>query len=229
MVVIVNSPGGTVAASQAIYLSLKKLREDGIKVVALMADVAASGGLYVCMAADKIIAHPGSITGSIGVIIESYEFSSLVKRFEIGVQTIKSGKHKDILSPTRKMDDEEKELLGEMVADVEKQFCEVVADSRRLLLGEVKQFADGRIFSGSRAKDLGLVDELGGFEDAVRIAKELAGISDEEEVLNYVKFQRSFSEVIAGLNIRSLAPDFFRASDNSSILLLWRAPKFKSS
>lgn len=225
LIVVVNSPGGTVAASQAIYLTLKNLREQGIKVVALMADVAASGGLYVCMAADRIVAHPGTITGSIGAIIESYEVSSLLDRFQVGVQTIKSGEHKDIMSPTRKMNEKEKELLGEMVLDVYEQFCETIAGSRGLLLEEVKQIADGRVFDGKQAKDLGLVDELGGFEDAVQTAKELADISDGEEDLKYVKFQRSLSEIIASFNIKSLV-SHFSGESNHFTMPFWRMPRF---
>lgn len=223
LIVVVNSPGGTVAASQAIYLALEKLREQGIKVVALMGDVAASGGLYICMAANQIVAHSGSITGSIGAIIQGYDLSSILSRFQIGVQTIKSGEHKDIMSFTREMTEKEKGLLGGMVMDVHGQFCETIADSRKLPLDRVRQFADGRVFSGSQAKDLGLVDELGGFGDAVRIAKRLAEISDGKEVLKYVKFQRSLSEIISDFHIRSLA-SHFSGESNCFTMPLWRMP-----
>ncbi len=178
LVVRINSPGGTVGASHELFSTFQKFRKRGIKVVALMEDVAASGGFYAAMGADHIIALPGTITGSIGVIIQSYEFSEILKGFKIGIRTIKSGKHKDILSSTRTMTDEERALLQGVVDDAYGQFCTVIAEARKLPIEQVRAVADGRVFTGAQALQLGLVDAVGDFGDAITAAKTLAKIPE---------------------------------------------------
>jgi protease-4 len=177
LVLRINSPGGTVGASQELYATLRDLSEQhGIKIVASMADVAASGGVYVAMAADYILAQPGTITGSIGVIIRAGNLRRLLDKIGVDSDVVKSGRFKDILSVERALSDEERALLQTTIDDTYAQFVGVVAARRQQSVETVKTYADGRIFSGQQALDLGLVDALGGFNQAVNKARELAGI-----------------------------------------------------
>ncbi|MBX2861126.1 MAG: signal peptide peptidase SppA [Vampirovibrio sp.] len=180
LVLRVNSPGGTVGMSQEIYeaiLNLKK--EKGTKVVASLGDVAASGGVYIAMAADEIIANGGTVTGSIGVIIKSGNFRELLDKIGIQSDVVKSGKYKDLLSTDRAMSEEEKALLQETIDDTYSQFVSVVAKGREMSEETVKTFADGRVFTGQQAKGLGLVDELGSLDVAVEKVRVLAGFKTE--------------------------------------------------
>ncbi len=179
ILVRIDSPGGVVAASQEIYDALKKARSKGKPVVVSMGSVAASGGYYIACAADKIVAEPGTVTGSIGVIMKFPILKELFKRLGIGFEVIKSGKYKDIGSMERRMTQEERKLLREVVLDVYDQFVEVVASSRGLPRDSVEKIADGRILTGRQAYKLGLVDTLGGEELALQIACELAGIKEK--------------------------------------------------
>jgi len=163
----INSPGGTVASVQDIYNSILYFKSKKKPVVALMRDVAASGGFYVAMAADKIVAQPGTITGSIGVIMEGANVEGLMQKLGIKVQPIKSGAHKDIGSAFRPMTPEEALLLQQMIDDTYQQFFGVVAANRKAVNPDnLKNYADGRVFTGSQAKALGLIDDLGGEEKA---------------------------------------------------------------
>lgn len=186
VVVRINSPGGTVAASQEIYSSLKKLSAKK-PVVASMGTVAASGGLYVAMGAGKILADEGTLTGSIGVRMEHVNLEELLRFAKIHYETIKSGRLKDIGSNTRPLSPEEREFLEEMMAEIHLQFKEVVAKERNLKMAELEKVADGRILTGAKAKALGLVDEIGGFTRAVEVAAELAGIKGEPELVYAAK------------------------------------------
>jgi len=174
----INSPGGAVAPAQEIYREVQKTVETK-RVVASLGSVAASGGYYIAAAADKIVANPGTITGSIGVIIEFLRLEELLEKIGVDLEVIKSGEFKDIGSPTRKLTGRERELLNEFVAEIQKQFVDSVASGRSLAIEKVQEIADGRIFSGAKAKELGLVDVLGNFEDAVEITKGLAGIEGD--------------------------------------------------
>lgn len=197
LIVRINSPGGTVGASQEIYQAIKKVREKGIPVVASFGDVAASGGVYVAMAANKIVSNPGTITGSIGVIIKSNNLTELYSKIGVSAQVIKSGSHKDILASYRPLTEEERELLQGTIDDTYLQFVEAVAEGRGLDVDKVKSFSDGRIFSGRQAKHFKLVDELGGFQMAVNTAKELAGIEGEPKLLN-LEPEKSWRETLLG-------------------------------
>ncbi len=174
----INSPGGSVGPTQEIYREIRKTIQTK-KVVVSMGSVAASGGYYIAAGADKIVANPGTITGSIGVIMRFVRFEELLNKIGIGLEVLKSGEFKDIGSPNRELTERERELLNALIADIQRQFEESVAEGRNLPLEKVRQIADGRIFSGSRAKELGLVDDLGNFQDAVEIAKNLAGIQGD--------------------------------------------------
>jgi protease-4 len=174
----VNSPGGGVAPSQEIYREVRKTIPTK-KVVASMGAVAASGGYYIASAADKIVANPGTLTGSIGVIMEFVQLEDLLKKLGIGMEVLKSGEFKDIGSPHRRMSEREKELIRNLILEIQRQFVEAVALGRNISVEKVQEIADGRILSGAQSKELGLVDQLGNFEDAVDLAKSMAGIKGE--------------------------------------------------
>jgi len=182
----INSPGGSVGPTQEIYREVRKTIQTK-KVVASMGSVAASGGYYIAAGADKIVANPGTITGSIGVIMHFVRFEELLSKIGIDLEILKSGEFKDIGSPNRELTEREKELLNALIADIQRQFEEGVAEGRNLPLEKVRQIADGRIFSGSRARELGLVDALGNFQDAVEIAKNLAGIEGDVTLVYHEK------------------------------------------
>ena len=174
----IDSPGGGVGASQEIYREIRKTIP-AKKVVVSMGGVAASGGYYIAAAADKIVANPGTITGSIGVIMEFIQMEELLQKIGITLEVIKSGEYKDIGSPHRKLSERERALMNRLILDIKEQFVDAVADGRGLEKEAVQAIADGRIISGAMAKDLGLVDQLGNFQDAVDLAKKMAGIKGE--------------------------------------------------
>lgn len=184
IVLRINSPGGGVAPSQEIYEEVVKTREINKKpVVASMGSLAASGGYYIASAADVIVANPGSITGSIGVLIQVPNISGLLQKIGVRSVVVKSGEHKDLASPTREMTEAEREILQRLLDDVHDQFIDVVAKTRRLDRKKVEGLADGRIFSGREAQSLGLVDQLGNLQDAVGLAANLAGIPGKPKVI----------------------------------------------
>jgi len=188
IVLKVNSPGGAIAPSQEIYREIEKTIPVK-KVVVSMGTVAASGGYYISAAASKIVANPGTITGSIGVIMEFVRVEDLLNKIGVDLEIMKSGEFKDIGSPDRKLTQREREILDAMIMDMQKQFVEAIVRGRGLALEQVQEIADGRIFSGARAKELGLVDVLGNFHDAVEITKELAGIKGDVTLV-YAKKSR---------------------------------------
>lgn len=183
-VVSINSPGGVVAPSQSIYQELRRIREeDDRPVIASIGSVGASGGYYVALGADSILALPGSITGSIGVLMEFPNVSGLMDKVGVEMQVVKAGAQKDLGSPFRAMDAEDEAILGEMVADVHAQFVEVVAAERGLSMEEVTALADGRILSGRQARERRLVDRLGNLEEAIALAGVMAGIGSEPDIV----------------------------------------------
>ncbi len=191
IVLRIDSPGGGVVPSQEIYDAVKRVRNKSNKaVVASMGTVAASGGYYIACATDRIIANPGTLTGSIGVIMEMANVEGLLKKIGVEGVVIKSGRFKDIGSPLRKMSDEDRRLLQAVMDDVHQQFIQAVAEGRSLDVAEVQSLADGRIFTGRQAKEAKLVDELGDLDDAIRLAADLAGIEGEPRV---VEPRRRFS------------------------------------
>lgn len=184
LVLDINSPGGTVASVQNIYSELLRAKEKGKKIVALFRDVAASGGFYIAMAADKIVAEPGTITGSVGVIMQTSNVEGLFEKIGVKVTPITSGKYKDIGSSYRPMTDAEKALLQDMVNDTYTQFFAAVKAGRPDVKPEdLTEYTDGRVFTGQRAYNLGFVDKLGGEEEALQLAGELAGLKDPK-ILN---------------------------------------------
>jgi len=181
IVLDINSPGGSVGAVQEIYSRIQRVKaEKKIPFVALFGDVAASGGYYIASACDKIVAHPGTLTGSIGVIFEVQNMEGLFAKIGFKMDPIKSGAHKDIGSPARPMTPEERKILQDLIDDAYGQFVAAVALGRKMKVEDVKPLADGRIYSGTQAKTNGLVDELGDSHDALMLAAKLGGISDKE-------------------------------------------------
>jgi protease-4 len=191
IVLRVDSPGGGVGASQEIYQEVIKAKKVK-RVVASFGGVAASGGYYVACGADKIVANPGTITGSIGVVMQFANLEELLKKIGYKGYVIKSGAHKDIGSPFREMSPEEKELLQGVIDTVHQQFIKAVADGRKLSIEKVSAIADGRIFAGEQAQTLGLVDELGNLEDTIQIAAAMAGIKGRPSVVYSRKRKASF-------------------------------------
>lgn len=191
IVLRIDSPGGGVVPSQEIHDAVQRVRAKSNKaVIASMGNVAASGGYYIAAATDRIVANPGTLTGSIGVIMETANVEGLLQKLGVEGVVIKSGKFKDVGSPLRKMSDEERSLMQIVMDDVHKQFIEAVAAGRALELADVQALADGRIFTGRQAKDAKLVDELGNLEDAIQLAADVAGIEGEPKV---VEPRRRFS------------------------------------
>ena len=183
VVLRINSPGGTTGASQELGMEITRLRESGVKVVASMADVTASGGYWISACSDYIIASPGTTTGSIGVIMETQDLQGLYEKLGIDSTVFKSGPHKDMGSPSRSLTENEKAILQGMVDDMYDQFVDVVAEGRQMERVRVLELADGRVFTGRQALEAGLVDEMGNYYDALDKAAELAGIEGEPEVV----------------------------------------------
>ena len=195
IVVRINSPGGGVGPSQEIYEEIRKLK--GKKpVVSSMGAVAASGGYYIACGSQKIYANPGTITGSIGVIMQFVNVKDLIEKIGVKGVVVKSGELKDAGSPLRDMTPEERQYLQGVIDNVHAQFVQAVADGRRLDVDAVRKIADGRIFSGEQAKALGLVDALGDQEDAVADAARMAKIEGEPRVVTPPKKKLSILELL---------------------------------
>lgn len=182
----INSPGGSAAASQEIYNAVQKAREDGMIVVASMADVAASGGYYVAASSDRVFADPATLTGSIGVIAMHQDMSELFKKLGIESEVVKSGALKDMLQPTKPLSDEARAVLEALVTQVHEQFVQDVAAGRpKLDVAAVRELADGRVYTGEQAEQNGLIDALGGYQDALAQVWELAGLKGKPEAQEY--------------------------------------------
>jgi protease IV len=184
IVVRIDSPGGGVVPSQEIHDAVKRIRDKQNKlVIASMGTVAASGGYYIAAATDRIVANPGTLTGSIGVIMEMANVEGLMKKIGVESVVIKSGAHKDLGSPFRAMNLEDRTILQNVMDDVHSQFIEAVAAGRSLEIKDVRALADGRIFTGRQAKAAKLVDELGDLNDAIKLAADMAGLEGEPRVV----------------------------------------------
>ena len=202
VVIRLNSPGGTPAAAQEISAEVDRLKQSGKIVVASMGDTAASGAYWIAAGADRIVANPGTLTGSIGVIMEQYNLQGLYGKLGVDTETFKSGAHKDMGSSSRPVTPEERVIFQAMIDDIYAQFVDVVAKGRRKDAAEIRPLADGRVFTGRQAKELGLVDNLGDFQDAVLLAGELAGIPGEPSVVE--------------LGTRSFWQEIFRGTGGST-------------
>jgi len=190
----IDSPGGGVGPAQEIHREILKSKSKK-KVVTSMGSVAASGGYYIACASDLIVANPGTITGSIGVLMRFSNFEELLKKIGIKGMVLKSGEHKDIGSPFREMTPEEKRIMQEVLDNVHQQFIQAVADGRKLDYSKVVQIADGRILTGEQAKNFGLVDKMGNLQDTIDITAKMVGIKGKPNVL-YPKKRISIWELI---------------------------------
>jgi protease-4 len=195
VVLRINSPGGGVAPSQEIYEEVGKLNAKK-PVLTSMGAIAASGGYYIASATRKVYANPGTMTGSIGVVMPFMNVKDLVDKIGLKGMAVKSGQFKDIGSPLREMTPQEHEILQSVVDNVHMQFVNAVAKGRKLPPGDVMKIADGRIFTGEQAKALGLVDALGNLEDTVEAAGKLGGISGEPKVILPPKSKISLIDLI---------------------------------
>jgi protease-4 len=182
VVIRIESPGGGVVPSQEIYQAIKELRKKK-RVVASMGSLAASGGYLIACSAEKIVANPGTITGSISTIMHFANAQDLLKKIGLKASSIQSGKYKDIGSPAREMTADEKAILQSVVDDTHEQFLNVVATCRKIPKETLRSIADGRIFTGQQAKKIGLVDEIGDQRYAVRLVSKMAGLVGEPETV----------------------------------------------
>ncbi len=180
IVLRVNSPGGTVGASQEIHDEI--IRINKVKpVVVSMSDIAASGGYYISAGASKIVANPGTITGSLGVIATYFVVDDLLKKLHLKWEVIKAGESKDIASPLKPLSEKERAILQNMSKDIHEQFIQAVSQGRKLDIEKVKSLADGSVFSGRQAQGLGLVDELGSLEHAILVAAKLSKLEEKPD------------------------------------------------
>jgi protease-4 len=215
VVMRINSPGGVVAPTQELHDAVLRLRQAGKPVVASLGAVAASGGYYVAVACDQIYANPGTLTGSIGVIMQLANLEQLMKKVGVDYVVVKAGQFKDIGNVSRAMTPDERRVMQALLDDVHGQFIGAVANGRKLPREDVVRFADGRVFSGTQAKELRMVDALGGLEDAVLAAAKLAGIPTPPTVVqprrrfSIMELLRSqFGGTAAGLLMRPTLPAF---------------------
>ncbi len=227
VVLRINSPGGSAPASQELGEEIKKLRATGKVVVASMGDVAASGGYWIAAVSDKIYANPATLTGSIGVYIPYSNWEELYKKIGISQEKIKSGPHKDILSPERALTAEERAMVQTMVDDLYQQFVAVVAEGRNMDEDQVRKLADGRVYTGHQAKDLGLIDEYGNLYDAIDGAALLAGMGPDPEIVEYGR-NNPLSLLLGAnskLNIKQLLLDNITADNAGSFPLPLALPE----
>ncbi len=208
LVLRVDSPGGSVGASQEIYRALEDFKSSGKPIVVSMGNVSASGGYYISAPADLIFANPGTITGSIGVIVQHTELKDLLEKLGIRTTAIKTGKFKDTLSPFRDLTPEEKEYLQKTIEDAYEQFLQAILKYRSKKIGEQKlrEIADGRVFTGRVAKELGLVDELGNLQDAINKAKQIAGVPEAR--IFYMEDKRGFIRKLMDENFEGFLSDY---------------------
>ncbi|GGB03078.1 signal peptide peptidase SppA [Macrococcus hajekii] len=193
VLMVVNSPGGGVYESAEIYDKINEIKKSGKKVYVTMKNMAASGGYYISAPADKIFASRETLTGSLGVIMQSMNYKELADKYGVKFNTIKSGAHKDIMSPTKEMDAEERKILQSLVDESYDQFVKVISDGRHISQQEVKKLADGRVYSGLQAQKNGLVDEIGLEEDALKALKKDIK-SNDAEVIEFAPTDSIFGE-----------------------------------
>lgn len=221
IVLHVNSPGGGVAISQEIYDAVHRARE--VKpVVASMASVCASGGYYIACAADRVVANPGSLTGSIGVIFQFHTASGLLEKVGLSTEVVKSGELKDVGTYARPMTEGEELMLRSVVMDTYEQFVAAVAEGRGMENDAVYPLADGSIFTGVQARNLGLVDTLGGLNEAIFIAADLADVKGEPRVVRPIKRRQITIFDLLGGVVQSVKTDIQNSLAGPELLYLYR-------
>lgn len=225
IVLRLNTPGGGVAATQEIYEAVRKFRaETRKKVIASMSSVAASGGYYIACAADKVYANPGTITGSIGVIAEWYNYGDLLRWAKMQDVVIKSGDYKDAGNPARPLTEAERAYFQRLIDGLYSQFVAAVATSRKMPDDTVRKLADGRVYTGEEAKRLGLIDELGTLQDAIQAAAKMSGIVGEPKIITPAKRKLSLLDFLLGESKAALPLPFAVDPSQSQIRFqyLWR-------
>jgi len=220
IVIRIDSPGGSVGPSQEIHDAVKRIGKKK-PVYVSMGSVAASGGYYIAVAADKIFANPGTLTGSIGVIMEFTNVMKLMNKIGLKSRVIKSGVHKDIGSPMREMTAEEKKLLQELIDDVYGQFVGAVSAGRHLPEKRVRALADGRIYTGRQAKELGLIDELGGLHATIAAVAKRVGISGKPEVVYPEKPRGALIDYFVEKSLSHLQ-QLTTMDNGAAVQLMWR-------
>lgn len=218
VVLRINSPGGSVGAVQEIYRAVQEVRKNGKFVVSSFGDVAASGGYYVACAGDKIVSNPGAITGSIGVIMQMPNVQGLLKKVGVSMETIKSGGMKDSGSPFRDMTPAERAHFSSVIMDAYDQFFDAVKAGRSLTDAELKPLADGRIFSGRMAQKAKLVDELGGLDTAIELAKKQTGLESKKPKIVRKSEKKSLIRLLDLLS-RSPVQDLAELTHSGTALL----------
>ncbi len=219
ILVRIDSPGGSVAPSQEIHEAIHRTRKEK-PVIASMGSVAASGGYYIASAAEKIFANPGTLTGSIGVAMHTRNIRNLMSKIGVEGSVIKSGKFKDVGSPYRSMTPGEERYLQGVSDEIYDQFVEAVSKSRKMNQKAVREAADGRIFTGKRAQELGLVDAIGGLETAAREAADMVGISGEPHLVSFKKKRRLFSQYLTQAVVHHLMSGWALESESLPEFLL---------
>ncbi len=223
----IRSPGGSVGASQDLFGQVRRLREeDDRPVIAWIGDVGASGGYYVALGADSIFALPGSMTGSIGVIMQLPHAEELMKKVGIGIEVVKSGEYKDLGSVARSLSPGEREILEELVNDVYEQFVQTVVENRNLSREEVLRVADGRVLSGKRAADLGLVDGIATLQEAIDRAGRMAGLGENPSTVRPRERKVGLFDLVNGIaesKLRGWLPWLAQPTTTGpQLLYLWR-------
>jgi protease IV len=226
IVLRIDSPGGAVVPSQEIYEEIRKVKlQNNQKVVTSMGTVAASGGYYIASASDKIVANPGTLTGSIGVIMEFASIEQLMDKLGVRSEVVKSGARKDVGNFMRSMTPEEKLYLQGVLDDVHAQFVDAVSLGRKMKREDVWKLADGSVYTGRQAKQIGLVDELGDLEDAIRLAGKLGNIQGEPKVVTEEK-KYSIWDLIRGKDVSNLMRGIM-PKNLQSLLYLYAAPSIR--
>jgi protease IV len=224
----IDSPGGTVTDSHEIYHALKRL-QDKVKIVASFGNISASGGVYISMGAPHIMSNPGTITGSVGVILRGNNIEKLLDKVGVSFKVIKSGPYKDILSFDRQLTPEEEQILQALIDSSYNQFTAIIAENRKLPIETVRSFADGRIFTGEQALELGTVDRLGTEEDARLWLAELAGLDpDKTKTYSFDESKSLLSRVSGGGDSR-LAQSLLNAHPGVGAGLDWLAYELETS
>ncbi len=206
LVLRVDSPGGGVAASQEIYDQLLKFKDSGKFIVVSMGSVAASGGYYIACAADSIVANPGTVIGSIGVMISFPVFERLMDKVGVKMEVIKSGDLKDVGNYARQMTPAERKMLQALIEDSYDQFVNVVAESRDLEMDSVREFANGSVFTGRQGMELGLIDRLGTLQDAIAVAGEMSDLGDDPRTVKERPYRRPWWDLV--MKLTGLDPEF---------------------
>ncbi|MEJ2199855.1 MAG: signal peptide peptidase SppA [Desulfuromonadaceae bacterium] len=219
VVLRVESPGGGVGPSQEIHEEIRKLAKEK-PVVVSMGSVAASGGYYISAPANQILANPGTITGSIGVIMEFTNIRELLDKIGLDNQVVKSGKHKDIGSPIRPMTEADRIILQSLIDDVHQQFVAAVAEGRKLEPAKVKSLADGRIYTGRQALELGLVDKLGNLQDAIDVAAKLAGLGKKPKIVYPARQKMDFIDYFVEETVSQFRQGIYEQS-SGGLKFLW--------